>query len=126
MSHDTSATRVVQRGGTEECDAPASGPVRARAPRAARPATPPPAPGRPAAGRRGRRAAEQAPRRAAAAAPAGRWASLLVLLLLAAGVGIAYVITSNSADAIELRNVMYDDAGRIIDELEGLVRDNIR
>ena len=36
------------------------------------------------------------------------------------------VATSNSSRAVQLRDVVYDEADRIITELETLIRDNTR
>ena len=122
---DEDATRVVSRGGTEEWDAqPTTGPVRARSPRPAR-QQPAPPPQTAAPVHRTQRAAEAAaPQRGGGGR---RLAGLLALLLLVgAGVAIAVLATSTGGDAVELRQVVYDEAGRIIDELEGLVRDNTR
>ena len=38
---------------------------------------------------------------------------------------IAYLVTSSSQDAIQLRDTTYDSAERVIDELIGIVRDNV-
>jgi eukaryotic-like serine/threonine-protein kinase len=51
---------------------------------------------------------------------------LFVLLLLGAGAAAAYVATSSDGSAVELRDVVYDDAQRSIDALKQLVDENTR
>ncbi|WP_205699054.1 protein kinase [Conexibacter sp. SYSU D00693] len=120
---ETDRTQVVPRGGTEEWDAPATaGPVRARSPRPPRTGAQPTA--APAAAAAPARRAEAAPQRSGRGGARRLTGAILVLLLLAGGIAIAWAATSSGGDAVELRRVVYDDAARIIDELEGLVKDN--
>jgi eukaryotic-like serine/threonine-protein kinase len=51
---------------------------------------------------------------------------LFVLLLLGTGAAAAYVATSSDGSAVELRDVVYDDAQRSIDALKQLIEDNTR
>jgi serine/threonine-protein kinase len=83
---------------------------------------------RPAPARQARRAAPAAalPARSARRGGAVRrvLGTLLVLALLGAGAAAAVVATSSSDRAVKLRNVVYDNADRIVTELETLIRDN--
>ncbi len=49
---------------------------------------------------------------------------LFVLVLLGGGAAAAYVATSSDNSAVRLRDVVYDDAQRSIDELKQLIQDN--
>jgi len=49
-----------------------------------------------------------------------------VLLLLGAGAGAAVVATSADRNAVRLRDVVYDDVNRSIDELKQLIEENTR
>jgi hypothetical protein len=51
---------------------------------------------------------------------------LFVLVLLGGGAAAAYVATSSDDSAVRLRDVVYDDAQRSIDELKQLIQDNTR
>jgi hypothetical protein len=119
----TEATRALRRS-TEAPSAarPTASPRQARAPRPPRrapatgPATPPPA----------QRAGRQAP----AARRRGRLrrtlGTLVVLLLLGAGAVAAVVATSNSSDAVRLRQVVYDRVDRAVEEMQQLIDENAR
>ncbi|MEA2269192.1 MAG: eukaryotic-like serine/threonine-protein kinase [Solirubrobacteraceae bacterium] len=106
---------------------PLAPPRQARAPRAPRaaPATSPPAvpPPARAAGRRGRDPQARPRRRGRVRRLLG---TLLVLALLAAGAVAAVVATSNSSDAVQLRQVVYEQVNRAVDEMQQLVDDNTR
>jgi serine/threonine-protein kinase len=52
--------------------------------------------------------------------------TLLVLLLLGAGAATAFVATSADRNAVRVREVVYDDVNRSIDELKQLIEDNTR
>jgi serine/threonine protein kinase len=119
----TEATRAL--GPSTEATSVARGaapPRQPRAPRGPRGApTPPPQTAVPA-----RRAAA----REAAARRRGRLrrtiGTLLVLTLLAAGAIAAVVLTSSSSDAVRLRQVVYDEVGRAVEEMQQLIDDNTR
>jgi serine/threonine-protein kinase len=124
----TEATRPVEpaTGATSVAGgaAPARQPRAPRAPRPA-PAAPPP------------RAADTAPRRArrepAAARPSRRRGrmrrligTLVVLSLLTAGAIAAVVATSSSGEAVRLRQVVYENVDRAVDEMKQMIEDNTR
>jgi hypothetical protein len=52
--------------------------------------------------------------------------TLLVLALLAAGAIAAVVATSNSSDAVRLRQVVYDQVNEAVDQMQQLIDDNTR
>ncbi|PTL55710.1 protein kinase domain-containing protein [Paraconexibacter algicola] len=114
----TGATRVAS-------PAPTPGPttgVQARQPRPPRPgaAVPGPAPSAAPAPRRGERPARR---------PGGArrtFGMLLALVLVVAGLGVAYVATQDSGSAVELRDVVYDQVDKAVDELTKLVEQNTR
>jgi hypothetical protein len=150
----TAATSVLGDVGPP-AQAPAPGPARRRVPREPRvggPVSPVSAGADAAPGRRERRAERKAAAPAArAGGPASRSASdrsrvagrpgrtrkrrgvvrrtlrlLFVLLLLGAGAAAAYVAASSDGSAVDLRDVVYDDAQRSIDALKQLIQDNTR
>ena len=84
---------------------------------------------RPSPRRRPRRSRERA------AAPARRkprsgfrqtMGMFLILVLLAAGGAAAVIATSGSTDAVNLRQVVYDNVQQGVDAVKGLVQDNTR
>jgi flagellar basal body-associated protein FliL len=52
--------------------------------------------------------------------------TLLVLVLLAGGAIAAVVATSNQSDAVRLRQVVYDQVGQTVDEMQQMIEDNTR
>jgi serine/threonine-protein kinase len=52
--------------------------------------------------------------------------TLLVLALLAGGAVAAVVATSNQSDAVRLREVVYDQVGQAVDQMQQLIEDNTR
>ncbi|MCW3003483.1 MAG: serine/threonine protein kinase, partial [Conexibacter sp.] len=80
--------------------------------------------------RRSRRAerATPAPRRAKRRRGVlRRMFTTLLLLALLAGAGVAaYVATSSQGNSVQLRKVTYDQANRVVDELNQLIDDNTR
>jgi serine/threonine protein kinase len=52
--------------------------------------------------------------------------TLLVLALLAGGAIAAVVATSNQSDAVRLREVVYDQVGQAVDQMQQLIEDNTR
>jgi hypothetical protein len=52
--------------------------------------------------------------------------TLLVLALLGAAAIAAVVSTSNSSDAVRLRQVVYDQVGQAVDQMQQLIDDNTR
>jgi serine/threonine protein kinase len=123
----TEATRPVEPAtGATSVAGGAAAARQPRAPRAPRPAPTAPPP----------RAADAAPRRARrepAARPSRRRGrmrrligTLVVLALLSAGAIAAVVATSNSGEAVRLRQVVYDNVDRAVDEMKQLVEDNTR
>jgi hypothetical protein len=50
----------------------------------------------------------------------------LILVLLAAGGAAAVIATSGSTDAVNLRQVVYDNVQQGVDAVKGLVQDNTR
>jgi serine/threonine protein kinase len=52
--------------------------------------------------------------------------TLLVLALLGAGAIAAVVATSNSSDAVRMRQVVYDQVNQAVDSMEQLIDDNTR
>jgi eukaryotic-like serine/threonine-protein kinase len=53
-------------------------------------------------------------------------ATLFVLIMLAAGAVAAVVLTSNSSDAVRLRNVVSDQVDQAVEQMQQLVKDNTR
>jgi serine/threonine-protein kinase len=99
-------------------------PRQARAPRAPRsgpPTSPPTAP--PVAGP-ARRDAPARPRRRRRVRRA--LGLLFVLALLAGGAVAAVVATSNSSDAVRLRQVVYDQVNQAVDSMQQMIDDNTR
>jgi serine/threonine-protein kinase len=85
----------------------------------------------PVARRRQPAVAPAPPRReAAAAAPRRRrrtarlFAVLLIIALIAAGVGIAIVTSMSDSQRVQLRNVVYDSVDRSVDAMKQLIDDN--
>ena len=115
----TAATRMVTgrtsvaAPGTEEY---AAAPAPARAPRVPRPA--------PAGRAPARRAAPVTPPRRRRRRGRRILGTLLLLALVGGGTAAAIVATSASDRAVRLRDVVYDQADRVITELETLIRDN--
>jgi serine/threonine protein kinase len=120
----TEATRAL-RPTTERTSVnrpPQTAPRQPRAPRAPRPAPAPatgPATVLPAGG-----AAPEARRRR------GRLRrtllTLFVLALLGGGAIAAVVATSNSSNAVRLRNVVYDQVNQAVDQMQQMIEDNTR
>jgi serine/threonine-protein kinase len=52
--------------------------------------------------------------------------TLLALLVLAGGAIAAVVATSNSSNAVRLRNVVYDQVNQTVDQMQQLIDDNTR
>ena len=52
--------------------------------------------------------------------------TLFVLALLAAGAIAAVVATSNSSNAVRLRQVVYDQVNQAVDQMQQLIDDNTR
>ena len=106
---------------------PRTEPRQARQPRAPRPAPAPqtgPATVAPArAGPPGQAAARERRRK-------GRlrrtFVTLFVLVLLAAGAIAAVVATSNTSNAVRLRQVVYDQVNQAVDQMQQLIDDNTR
>ena len=114
----TGATSVV--GGAAAARQP-------RAPRAPRPAPAAAAPPPPET------AARRARREPPAARPSRRrgrlrrlMGTLVVLTLLTAGAIAAVVATSNSGEAVRLRQVVYENVDRAVDEMKQMIEDNTR
>jgi eukaryotic-like serine/threonine-protein kinase len=124
----TEATRAL-RPTTEQTSIarPRTAARQARAPRAPRPAAAGPATGPatalPAAGGAAREAGRARRRK-------GRLrrtlVTLFVLALLAGGAIAAVVATSNSSNAVRLRNVVYDQVNQAVDQMQQLIDDNTR
>ncbi|MEA2249093.1 MAG: eukaryotic-like serine/threonine-protein kinase [Solirubrobacteraceae bacterium] len=129
----TEATRTL-RPSTEATSIarPPTQPRQARAPRTPRaaPAAGGPPTGAPATGARARPAAPPAARQPAHERRRGRLrrtiGMLLVLLLLGAGAIAAVVATSNSSDAVRLRQVVYDNVDQVVESMQQLIDDNTR
>jgi hypothetical protein len=51
---------------------------------------------------------------------------LFVLALLAGGAVAAVVATSNSSDAVRLRQVVYDQVNQAVDSMQQMIDDNTR
>ena len=122
---DTDATTVL--GGTAATAA--AGSVAARQPRQPRQPRAPRSAPPPVAAPQARRSRERA------AAPARRkqrsgfrqtMGMFLILVLLAAGGAAAVIATSGSTDAVNLRQVVYDNVQQGVDAVKGLVQDNTR
>jgi eukaryotic-like serine/threonine-protein kinase len=128
----TEATRALRpQTGATNAARPASPPTAAaRQPRA--PRTPRPAPaGFPATGpATAAPAARGAETEATRARRRGRMrrtlGTLLVLALLGAGAIAAVVATSNSSDAVRMRQVVYDQVNEAVDQMQQLIDDNTR
>jgi serine/threonine-protein kinase len=128
VASPTEATRAM-RPATEQTNV-APRRTEPRAPRAAR--TPRPAPA--AAPRTGPATiappAGGAARQAATSRRQGRMrrtlAMLFVLALLAAGAIAAVVATSNSSNAVKLRQTVYDNVNQAVDQMQQLIDDNTR
>ena len=52
--------------------------------------------------------------------------SAVVLALLAAGAVAAVIATSNSSNAVKLRQTVYDNVNQAVDQMQQLVDDNTR
>jgi eukaryotic-like serine/threonine-protein kinase len=128
VASPTEATRAVRP--TTEQTSIARPATAARAPRA--PRTPRPAPTGPATG-----PATVLPAAGGAAREAGRAQrrkgrlrrtvlTLLLLLVLAGGAIAAVVATSNQSDAVRLRQVVYDQVGQAVDQMQQMIDDNTR
>jgi eukaryotic-like serine/threonine-protein kinase len=124
----TEATRAL-RPATEQTNIarPATAARAPRAPRTPRPAAPGPSTGPatalPAAGSAAREAGRAQRRKGRLRRTIG---TLLVLALLAAGAIAAVVATSNQSDAVRLRQVVYDQVGQAVDQMQQLIEDNTR
>lgn len=123
----TAATRIAPVGPATEdwgADEAFGGPVAPRQPRQPRQPRVHPSTGEMA----------RVPVRESAPAPArrrkggfGRALGLLLLLVLVgAAIGIAIAETQDPGSAVNLRDVVYDEVGRAVDELRRLVEDNTR
>jgi serine/threonine-protein kinase len=128
VASPTEATRAL-RPATDQTSVarPRTEPRQARQPRAPRPAPAPltgPATVAPARGGPAGQAAARERRRK------GRlrrtFVTLFVLALLAAGAIAAVVATSNSSNAVRLRQVVYDQVNQAVDQMQQLVDDNTR
>jgi eukaryotic-like serine/threonine-protein kinase len=128
VASPTEATRALRP--TTEQTSIARPATAARAPRA--PRTPRPAPTGPSTG-----PATALPAAGSAAREAGRTqrrkgrlrrtiGTLLVLALLAGGAIAAVVATSNQSDSVRLRQVVYDQVGQAVDQMQQLIEDNTR
>jgi serine/threonine protein kinase len=128
VASPTEATRALRP--TTEQTSIARPATAARAPRA--PRTPRPAPTGPSTG-----PATALPAAGSAAREAGRTqrrkgrlrrtiGTLLVLALLAGGAIAAVVATSNQSDTVRLRQVVYDQVGQAVDQMQQLIEDNTR
>jgi hypothetical protein len=51
---------------------------------------------------------------------------LLLLAVVGAAAIAAVVATSNSSNAVRLRNVVYDQVGQAVDQMQQLIDDNTR
>jgi serine/threonine-protein kinase len=125
VASPTEATRAL-RPTTEQTSIsrPPTAARQPRAPRSPRPATATgPATVLPAAGSAAREAGRAQRRK-------GRLRrtllTLLVLVLLAGGAIAAVVATSNQSDAVRLRQVVYDQVGQAVDEMQQMIEDNTR
>ena len=127
VASPTEATRAL-RPATDQTSVarPRTEPRAPRTPRSPRPATAPrtgPATVAPPAGGGARQAGDARRRK-------GRMrrtlATLFVLALLAAGAIAAVVATSNSSNAVRLRQVVYDQVNQAVDQMQQLIDDNTR
>jgi len=116
VAGSTAATRAVRTG------APPRRRIEPHAPRRAATASHAAAPPVAAPPRR----AQAAPRRGRGRGLARLLALLVVLALLAGGGAAAYVLTQESGRAVQLREVTGDSVEQVVDELEGLIQDNVR
>ena len=111
----TEATRIVSAGAgaSETAEQPALAPVRQRVPRQPprRYEPPPPAPAPTPPRRRGARRF---------------FTTMLVLLALAVGAAAAVIATSQSSNAVRLRDVAGRTVNDVVDQLKGLIDDNTR
>ena len=118
----TGVTRVAPMD-PPTADHPAA--VQARQPRTPRaPRTP--APGPPTAAPQPARQAARAGRRPSRRKGRVRRAfgALVAIILVGGGIGVAYVATEDSGSAVQLRDVVYDEVDRAVDELRRLIEDN--
>jgi serine/threonine protein kinase len=127
VASPTEATRAV-RPTTEQTSIarPATAARAPRAPRTPRPAAGPstgPATALPAAGSAAREAGRAQRRKGRLRRTIG---TLLVLALLAGGAIAAVVATSNQSDTVRLRQVVYDQVGQAVDQMQQLIEDNTR
>ena len=127
VASPTEATRALRPATDQTSVAPRTEPRQARQPRAPRPAPAPqtgPATVAPARGGPAGQAAARERRRK------GRlrrtFVTLFVLVLLAAGAIAAVVATSNSSNAVRLREVVYDQVNQTVDQMQQLIDDNTR
>ena len=122
----TEATRPVEPAtGATSVAGGAAAARQPRAPRAPR-AAPAPPPPRPAdtASRRARRAPAAAPPSRRRGRMRRLIGTLVVLSLLTAGAIAAVVATSSSGEAVRLRQVVYDNVDRAVDEMKQMIEDN--
>src|SRR3954469_14254145 len=136
VASPTEATRAL-RPTTERTSVarpPQTAARQPRPPRSPRPAAAGPATGPatvlPAAGGRGRQRGAAAREEGRARRRRGRLrrtlVTLFVLLLLGGGAIAAVVATSNSSNAVRLRNVVYDQVNQTVDQMQQLIDDNTR
>jgi eukaryotic-like serine/threonine-protein kinase len=127
VASPTEATRALRPATDQTNVAPRTEPRAPRAPRSPRPSPAAPRTGPatvapPAGG--GARQASAARRRN------GRMrrtlVTLFVLALLAAGAIAAVVATSNSSNAVKLRQTVYDNVNQAVDQMQQLIDDNTR
>ena len=71
-----------------------------------------------------REAPAAAPRRRRRRRTARLFAVLLIVALVAAGVGIAIVTSMSDSQRVQLRNVVYDSVNRSVDAMKQLIQDN--
>jgi len=96
-------------------------PRQPRAPRAPAPGPPPVEPRR----TRGAERPERRPKRRKGRVRRA-FGALVAIVLVGAGVGVAYVATQDSGSAVQLRDVVHDEVDRAVDELRKLVQDNTK
>jgi serine/threonine protein kinase len=123
--HSTESTRALRPSTDATSVARGSAPPRqARAPRAPRSAPPTRSPTAPPVAGPARRDAAARPRRRGRMRRA--LGLLLVLALLAGGAVAAVVATSNSSNAVRLRQVVYDQVNQAVDSMQQMIDDNTR
>jgi serine/threonine-protein kinase len=123
--HSTESTRALRPSTDATSVARGSAPPRqARAPRAPRSAPPTRPPTAPPVAGPARRDAPARPRRRRRVRRA--LGLLFVLALLAGGAVAAVVATSNSSDAVRLRQVVYDQVNQAVDSMQQMIDDNTR